>query len=1543
MDDTAEDMISNEDESSPQQTMGDESEQEEQEEQESSKDEEQVIEFVYESEDQEIPKAIQNTMKKLIVRGPVKTIGKRAFEKCETLEEIDFTEATALETIGKEAFSKCRNLLAFQCPSNVKIIGQMAFDECTNLREIDFSEATALELVGNAAFKECRSLLAFNCPSNLKIIVRFAFMGCENLKEVDFTQAAALETIGEQAFCDCSSLLAFKCPSNVNFIGDMAFQECENLREIDFSEATALEAIGGQAFLKCPCLLAFKCPPSVKTVGRQAFENSFGECERLKEVDFSKATALEMIGEEAFIYCTSLGGTFKCPPSVKTIGYQAFSQCVNLKEADFSNARALDTIEAMAFYQCWDLHSFKCPSNVKTIENQAFERCYRLKEVDLRESTVLETIGEEAFYNCGCLEKFSIPFNVSVVGKNVLKRCNNLISLDVPSANPAIHIRFYTQLGEEQKHLINWDNVVNLYASNPIQRSELVENLGKDITVLEKVRASYIGSIIDGTRRLHSIPERNGWLKFLANNAADEEDPYMIKLCDYLKEKANLKRVRQLADIKDQSARVAKSVAPRHIQKVFEERLFFLGRYDIEKGPPIHQSATCVVVKATDAKMMEYFEEKYKSYEGKEVGKDAFKAILGKVELIPHDDKNINHLFQRADVDKNGIISKKEFVEFCLDEIGCNVVLKFMRNKDQFHREVDRRKNNGLDSKYIVGSIGSHDQEKSDTGLVQSLRNSFLQEDGADTSFLEQDEVSTEYRSVLVMPYGDRNLDTIFRSERPAPIAVRNLMTEIGEALLHLHEKDIVHGDIKMLNAVRTNRRLLLIDLDASTKVGDYIGSKFSSGVLPPEMIHELKTRKELDLYENYVEQGRNSEDEKDKRKVLTTTGQDVRHFVVRSFWEETQEVKSWDEFNERYNAVQTLVPIKKADLPYELLAAHTSLDVWSFGVLLFELITKESLFKVNNEDDITDGDAMRQLHDWNDEDTKSKLKLKVTDAYGRDLLQKILRRDMKDRLTMQQVLAHDYFKPDAVKSESEALSRIEKRAMENQEIIKVNFAQIHKSFGQIHDSLKRVMRYQAAANDLLKLIFKGEKPQPKYFVILPVAEEVNKEKGFSRFITAMKKASMPSSILTTKAMLYFICPLTLQPVVGTDGEAIGYDIDMPQGWIKKYGPAILIGLKVVQVGLAVGRGFGLPLPSLSGAEEGLKETSNLFSEMQGLLVDEMGGDNEEDGLADVLLERFTDRIDSAASAEGPALTKKHLNRIQKSYDGIGLLIKDESFERCGLTMAVSKDETEYVHPEVEQLFEKFGSKCLEMSIEQREKENATLSAVARNTNRDTEHGFSANGDVENKAESAVSVESSACIPEHEMAQQQENLGTKQLQSISADSAVIARLEDVKSKLTTLEDVSLKLSKFEGLNAKIDHMNYAIQNKLQGIPQGSTNVIHKGWLRIQSRRSPFLWNARYVVVYKNGSITHYPNAGSTFLEVKWIDRKDGTIELRSEDKMIAKAKLSARCSSTTTDWLKGNTWNSDYERFATNSSRKAAVASRTDLTGNVIKIETADC
>src|SRR6185437_4623781 len=53
------------------------------------------------------------------------------------------------------------------------------------------------------------------------------------------------------------------------------------------------------------------------------------------------------------------------------------------------------------------------------------------------------------------------------------------------------------------------------------------------------------------------------------------------------------------------------------------------------------------------------------------------------------------------------------------------------------------------------------------------------------------------------------------------------------------------------------------------------------------------------------------------------------------------------------------------APVPFEKVKASPHLDMWSFGVLLFQLLAKEPLFKVNRDEDLTNGDEMEKLLNW--------------------------------------------------------------------------------------------------------------------------------------------------------------------------------------------------------------------------------------------------------------------------------------------------------------------------------------------------------------------------------------------------------------------------------------------------------------------------------------------------------------------------------------------------------------------------------------------------
>jgi len=150
-----------------------------------------------------------------------------------------------------------------------------------------------------------------------------------------------------------------------------------------------------------------------------------------------------------------------------------------------------------------------------------------------------------------------------------------------------------------------------------------------------------------------------------------------------------------------------------------------------------------------------------------------------------------------------------------------------MKEKDQFERE--KKSQTSLDARYVILASDFQSSPEFATA-VQHVQEHDL----------------ANYPRGIIMPAGDRNLLSIFQSERPSTAEIGVLMKQVTEAVDHLHEKNLMHGDIKMNNVVRQNNRLRMIDFDAAADLGDdksLAGSKFSSGVLPPEVSFTIFTQ----------------------------------------------------------------------------------------------------------------------------------------------------------------------------------------------------------------------------------------------------------------------------------------------------------------------------------------------------------------------------------------------------------------------------------------------------------------------------------------------------------------------------------------------------------------------------------------------------------------------------------------------------------------------------------------------------------------------------
>jgi hypothetical protein len=146
------------------------------------------------------------------------------------------------------------------------------------------------------------------------------------------------------------------------------------------------------------------------------------------------------------------------------------------------------------------------------------------------------------------------------------------------------------------------------------------------------------------------------------------------------------------------------------IKEALQSRLLFLGKYALAPGPPIHKSATCVVRKAFDEKAeVEYVELFKKHCDGAaSISEDTFKETVKQLGMSLTDEY-FQEKFVSWDLNNSGTITCDEFAKFCALELDKGqkreVVFKFMKNEDQFKRELEARANGGdsLDPRFIVG------------------------------------------------------------------------------------------------------------------------------------------------------------------------------------------------------------------------------------------------------------------------------------------------------------------------------------------------------------------------------------------------------------------------------------------------------------------------------------------------------------------------------------------------------------------------------------------------------------------------------------------------------------------------------------------------------------------------------------------------------------------------------------------------------------------------------------------------------------------------
>ncbi|ETV96422.1 serine/threonine protein kinase [Aphanomyces invadans] len=440
---------------------------------------------------------------------------------------------------------------------------------------------------------------------------------------------------------------------------------------------------------------------------------------------------------------------------------------------------------------------------------------------------------------------------------------------------------------------------------------------------------------------------------------------------------------------KDEHDRTALDTTEITVKEFLEKQFFFMERYEILPGPAAHVSDTAVVVLANDHGICS---EVFHAHVDDKMCVDLAAFRKCNVELSqvcpsaerrhhrsPIQRKQHEALHDASAVDKwdasfaafskeiPGLVTEAEFKRFCDMQYGrkLKVALKLMRREEDYTKELEMRRTitRQEPSKYFLNALPSPAQTEFEAAVGSLTVNDNMRL-GA-------------FKHVLVLPAGDRSLADIHLKERPSPNHVRFLLEEIIRALQQLHIWNIVHCDLKMLNVLRVLYQVKLIDFDAATTVGHRVGSKVSSGVMPPEMFYKLENDAERDLYNLY--------------------------------WEHDSRLHN--KLKPRSNIVMRC---SRADTdrspPYDFVEASPQIDIWSLGVIMFQLWSGEELVPTDVNQDVVAGQIETAMA-WTEGDLHRHIEQHIANEDQRSLLSHVLVVDPSERWSLERILNHPYFR----------------------------------------------------------------------------------------------------------------------------------------------------------------------------------------------------------------------------------------------------------------------------------------------------------------------------------------------------------------------------------------------------------------------------------------------------------------------------------------------------------------------------------------------------
>lgn len=213
------------------------------------------------------------------------------FHGCIKLKNADIREGS--EKIGVGSFDSCFSLESINIPSTVKIISDYAFNHCNKLKSIIFTETNSLEKISINSISNCESLSnissfssnQYKCESNTlynkrnskyylihhlcKSHDRVLILNCDVICSYSFNQSIHIENVSiisnsvslieTNSFNNCNNLKYINFPFCVEIVEPFSFNKCHSIRCPLIIENTSIDYLKMINQSGIPIRLMIKC------------------------------------------------------------------------------------------------------------------------------------------------------------------------------------------------------------------------------------------------------------------------------------------------------------------------------------------------------------------------------------------------------------------------------------------------------------------------------------------------------------------------------------------------------------------------------------------------------------------------------------------------------------------------------------------------------------------------------------------------------------------------------------------------------------------------------------------------------------------------------------------------------------------------------------------------------------------------------------------------------------------------------------------------------------------------------------------------------------------------------------------------------------------------------------------------------------------------------------------------------------------------------------------------------------------------------------